>query len=74
MTLRVVSHITPESGMEEELIAVLPALIAPTYNEDCYASYGLLRDIERGHFAFIEEWTSEQFAEGLDVQKYDIIN
>ena len=58
MTLRVVAHITPKPGKGEELKAVLLALIAPTRNEEGCISYELYKDIESGHFTFIEEWTS----------------
>ena len=93
MGLRVVAHITPKSGKEGELKAVLFALIDPTRNEEGCIQYVLHRDIESGHFTFIEEWTSEaaldehfetehiktalaafeEFAEEVDVRKYEVI-
>ena len=64
MGLRVVAHITPKPGKEEELKAVLLALIAPTRNEEGCISYELYRDIESGHFTFIEEWTGTDALDG----------
>lgn len=93
MGLRVVAHITPKAGKDKDLERILLALIAPTRDEEGCISYELHRDIESGHFTFIEEWTSEaaldehfetehiktalaafeEFAEGLDVRKYELI-
>lgn len=94
MSIRVVAHVTPKDGMEQQLEGILKALIAPTLAEEGCISYVLHRDLDSGHFTFIEEWTGtdalgehfetehiktalvafEEFADGLDVRKYEVIS
>lgn len=60
-TVHVIARWTAKSGREEDLKAVLTALIAPSRREIGCCQYDLLRNpADPRDFCFVERWESEE--------------